>query len=228
MSRHDGKLIATVDGETGEKRSYDQVQNDIRGLADAFRSMGMKAGDKILIHSTNHPQYFTVALAALLNGGIVSTSSPSFTTGEIVSQIQDSGSSWVVFNPVTSKAVLPAIKETNISPSRAFTLGKATDPSSPSGILDIVTLIDEESSKGRNVKLPVLGVNAKRDVALLPYSSGTTGKPKGVMLSHSNITSNVMQYEGADPLAVNVPGKTNLMFLPYFHVRSTHTHTYIN
>ncbi len=140
-----------------------------------FRTKAFEKGDKVGIFSPNHVDYAAVFYGSLLAGATVTTLNPLYTAHEIATQLADAEAVVLfVFSPMgaaveEARKSLPLLRE--IYPIDALP--------------DVLGGVSEEYR-------PV-AINAREDVAALPYSSGTTGLPKGVMLTHHNITSNVKQ-----------------------------------
>ena len=151
-------------------------------------------------------------------GGIVSTANPGYTADELLFQLKDCGAKGVV----TQKAFLPivtaAAKKADISEDRIILMGDERGESVKFKHFTSVRNITG-TSRYRRAKL-----DPKNDLAFLVYSSGTTGHPKGVMLTHENIISNIMQVKAGESGNLSCEGGVDgkgdkiLAFLPFFHI----------
>ncbi|RCH65404.1 4-coumarate--CoA ligase family protein [Streptomyces sp. SDr-06] len=198
--------VALIDGTspsgTGEL-TYGQLDVRYRMLAAALSAAGVRKGDVLALHSPNSVLYPVVLYAASRAGAAVTTVHPLCTAEEFARQLADSSARWIV----TVSALLPVAR-------RAAEL--------VGGIEEI--LVCDRAEGHRSVVHDLLTVDAPErhvpidpaeDVAVLPYSSGTTGVPKGVMLTHRSIATNLAQLH---PLVPMVPGERILAVLPFFHI----------
>jgi len=154
-------------------------------------------------------------------GGIVSPANPGYTTDELAFQLKDSGAKALATQKPFLKVALEAAKRVGIPDGRVILIGDERDPTAR--YKHFTSIINTAgTNRYRRTK-----VNPKEDLAFLVYSSGTTGHPKGVMLSHENITSNIMMLKAGEGgyLAWNGGpdgnGDNILAFLPFFHIYGT-------
>ena len=178
---------------------------------NAMAKAGLQPGDVVDIHLPNSPRFTIGFHAAAAAGALCTLSNPLYTAVELSHQLKDSGAKFVL----TLDALLPVVKEAAELAGGVkdiWVLGRANDPTS-------AALGDAAGSKFVQVHPDLRGDDmAKRPVAL-PYSSGTSGKPKGVVLSHTNVAANIAQIS-EHPLA-NLdmpPGESVLSLLPSFHI----------
>ena len=153
--------------------------------------------ETVAIYAPNSPEFAVALHGALLAGAKVTTLNPLYKTREVAHQLDDADAA-VLFTP---KALMPTVEEARDSTPK---LRKIYD------IDDIWSLVAGEQPLAKPV-----AIDPERDIAVLPYSSGTTGLPKGVMLSHYNLTSNIRQLT-ATGLATE--DAVVLAFLPFFHI----------
>jgi acyl-CoA synthetase (AMP-forming)/AMP-acid ligase II len=184
-----------VIGQDGSTRTYARIWSDARKVARLLQDDGVKKGDMVGIFSPNHIDYPAVFYGILLTGATVTTLNPLYTPHEIEHQLADAGAvilfAFSFMRPAAEEAKknLPLLR-------KIYTIDS---------LPDVLEGVSEEYQ-------PVT-INPKEDVAALPYSSGTTGLPKGVMLTHYNIVSNVKQ-----GLATrDVTDMIDLWTLPLFH-----------
>ena len=184
-------------GADGTIRTYRELWSYTRKVARFLQDHGIEKGDKVAIFSPNHVDYAAVFYGALLAGATVTTLNPLYREREIEHQLDDAEAvALFVFSPMAApveaaRRNLPRLR--HVWPI--------------DGLLDLVGGVSEEY---RPVE-----INPREDVAVLPYSSGTTGLPKGVMLTHHNITSNVKQGLATEQLTSDA---VSLCVLPFFHI----------
>ena len=174
-----GDRPALVDGRSGTVVSYRLLAERILGVAAGLAARGLAPGDTLALWAPNLPQWAGVALGAMAAGGTVTAASPAATERELAAQLADAGASVLVTVPSLVPAARAAAAVSGVR--ELVVLGRA-DGAAP--ILDL--LADGRLSPG-----PALDPAAT--VALLPYSSGTTGLPKGVELTHANLVTSVRQ-----------------------------------
>jgi acyl-CoA synthetase (AMP-forming)/AMP-acid ligase II len=181
----------------GKGYTFGELWSAIEGMARALQNDGVRKGDMVAIHSPNSVEYAVALHGALLAGATVTTLNPLYTEREVAFQLKDSGAK-VVFVMGMLKGVVDAARADAPSVQHVHELEGAWD-----------------MAAGAGGKPEPVGIDPDKDIAVLPYSSGTTGLPKGVMLSHQNLTSNVRQVLGLD--LVHEDG-VMLDFLPFYHI----------
>ena len=143
-------------------------------------------------------------------GGIVSPANPAYTAEELAFQLKDSGAKALVTQVPHLKIALEAVKKAGIPEDRICLMGEERDPHARFKHFTSVRNISG-TARYRRAK-----IDPDKDLAFLVYSSGTTGHPKGVMLSHRNIVANTLQTQVGEP---GLSHKDNLLaFLPFFHI----------
>ncbi|GAB4083492.1 4-coumarate--CoA ligase family protein [Myceligenerans cantabricum] len=192
---------ALVDGTTGAVTTYGELVAQIDAAAGGFAARGLRAGDVVALHSPNAPA-FAVVFHGLLRIGVTVTTVNALANGaEIAKQLTDSG----------AKALI------TVSPLLAAAVAGAEG----AGLGDAVVVLDgaDGHDSFRDVlaqagPVPDVSFDAATHLAVLPYSSGTTGRPKGVMLTHRNLVANVVQNAGLGLSRDDVVPAV----LPFFHI----------
>jgi acyl-CoA synthetase (AMP-forming)/AMP-acid ligase II len=191
-----GDKPALIDGPSGRELSFAQLDDQVRRMAGALVAKDFGKGDTLALLSPNVPEYAVAFLATTMTGGTVTTINPVYNTEEIEYQLKDAGARFLV-------TIAPALEQAK----------KAADDT---GVEEIFVI--GEDSFAELLKADPLEEQVAvdpDDLAALPYSSGTTGYPKGVMLTHRNLVSNLAQVEGAMPLK---PDDVVVGVLPFFHI----------
>ena len=205
---------AIIDTASGETLRYGELEARINGCAHALHALGFRQGDVLAVHLHNCTEFIVAFMAAASLGGLTSPSNPAYVAEELARQIQDSGAKLLLSSTRYSKAVHGALAELqarDVRGSQALALTRVA-------FIEDADCFARAPSHAAPVPL-VRPIDARRDVAVLPYSSGTTGRPKGVQLSHHNLVANVIQLN-ADPFARLAfdESDTLLGLLPLYHI----------
>lgn len=210
FSKH-GSNIALVNGITGREYSYNELNESIAKFSSGLRRLNFAQGDVLGIVAPNCPEYAVVYLGTLATGGVVTTCNPSYTADELAYQFENSGTKIVA----TVAAILPTIREAaaKAGVSKIIVLDSA-DPQSASGgdLVSYYSLVTDSGSRFNPVH------TAPGDVVVLPYSSGTTGLSKGVMLTNFSVGSNVLQMIHQELFTLAEDNARLIGLLPFFHV----------
>ena len=196
-----GDKPALIDGPTGRKVSYTELADSISIAAYNLAQRGFKKGDVFGILSPNCPEYAIAFHAVATLGGIVTPINPLYTPREIAHQLKDSGARFLVTVPGCAEKAAEAVEHGLIE--EAFVFGTAPGATSFDSLL-------VDNGRAEQTK-----VDPHKDLIALPYSSGTTGLPKGVMLTHHNLVANICQMEG---LRYFYDTDTLICILPLFHI----------
>ncbi|HEY7975485.1 MAG TPA: AMP-binding protein [Ktedonobacterales bacterium] len=196
-----GDTPALIEGETGRTLTYAQLASAVERLAVGLAQRGFRQGDVLAIYCQNSPEYIMTLLAVWSLGGAVTTLNPLFTVREITNQLADSKPKFLLTTPDVLDKASEAARACGIEHIILF--GEAP------GTIAFAQLLQSEGAP------PPVTINPRHDVATLLYSSGTTGFPKGVMLSHYNIVANICQLA---PLARTSEGEVMVVGLPFFHI----------
>jgi acyl-CoA synthetase (AMP-forming)/AMP-acid ligase II len=193
---------ALIDGPTGRALTYAQLEDAVRRTAASLAKKGFKKGDVFGIFSTNCPEYAIAFHAVAMLGGINTTLNPLYTAEEAAHQLIDAGARFLVTAPLFIEKARIAARQSKIE--ELFVFGEAEDGATPF-----------DSLLQSNGEVPQVDINPREDFVALPYSSGTTGLPKGVMLTHYNLVANMRQMDGLEYFHRH---DTLLCVLPLFHI----------
>lgn len=192
---------ALIDGPTGRTLTYAQFADAIAIVAHNLAERGFKKGDVLGILSPNCPEYGIAFHAVATLGGIVSPINPLYTRYEIAHQLKDSSARFLIATTMCIDRASEAAQDAGVE--EIFVFGH-TERATPFAEL----LVD-------NGRATQVEINPAEDLVALPYSSGTTGLPKGVMLTHRNLVANLCQMEG---LCYFYEDDTLICVLPLFHI----------
>jgi acyl-CoA synthetase (AMP-forming)/AMP-acid ligase II len=186
--------IALIDGISERTYTFKEVLRASLAIGRMLQEQGVEAGDRVGLVAPNSPEWVIAFWGTLFAGGTVTTLNPLYTAREIGTQFEDSRPEACF----AAEATAEAAKEVWGDRNGFHLLG------------DIWSLADAYDGEPKPVSFDPL-----THLAVLPYSSGTTGVPKGVMLSHYNLTSNIRQCAATGL----IDGYSVLInFLPFFHI----------
>ena len=186
-----GDRVALIDGPSGATITYAELAARIDRAAAGLAARGLRPGDVLALWAPNSPGWAIAALGAMAAGATVSGVSPVAVERELAAQLMDSEASIVV-----------------AAPDR---LELARKVARTAGVREVIALDDVEGDGAP----PAVDLDPATAVALLPYSSGTTGLPKGVMLTHANVVVAVAQARAGLKLG---PRDTIAAVAPFAHV----------
>ncbi|GHD35057.1 4-coumarate--CoA ligase family protein [Streptomyces galbus] len=197
-----GDRPALIDGTDGTTLTYEQVDRFHRRVAAALAEAGVRKGDVLALHSPNTVAFPLAFYAATRAGASVTTVHPLCTPEEFAKQLGDSGARWIV-------TVSPLLATARRAAELAGGVEEVFVCDSAPGHRSLIDMLASRAPEPRP------DIDPAEDVAALPYSSGTTGVPKGVMLTHRQIATNLAQLEPAIPAG---PDDRILAVLPFFHI----------
>jgi long-subunit acyl-CoA synthetase (AMP-forming) len=180
-----------IDAESGRTLTYAELGEAIDRASRGLAQHGFRQGDVLALYAANSPEYVIALHAAISAGGSVTTSGPLTMAEEVASQVADAGATWLA----AGSAQLDRLRATH----------------SGSAVRQLFVLDGERSSEATPFQVvldstleavPWVEIEPNRDLALLPYSSGTTGVAKGVELTHATLVHNLAQ---AEPLRIVKP-----------------------
>lgn len=225
VADHGERVLADFLGRTF---TYRQIAQEARSFAGGLQSLGLGKGDRVGLYLPNVPAYLSAYFGAMIAGATVVNFSPLYTAAELEAQVADSGTRLLVTLDVPSllptatqvlrESALEWLVVVQLSTQLPFWQGLGLRLFRRGDIVAVPEaanvfewrelLIDREPD-------PV-AIDPLTDIAMLQYTGGTTGTPKGAMLSHHNLTANARQIEAIDPHAHQ--RDVIMGVLPFFHV----------
>ncbi|HKP46649.1 MAG TPA: AMP-binding protein [Pyrinomonadaceae bacterium] len=200
-----GDKPALIDGPSGRSYSYAQLPGLISRLAAGLRSLGLKKGEVFAIYSPNLPEFALAFHAVATLGAATTMVPPLFTNDEIIKQLKNSGAKYLLTVPQLADTAQLVARAAGIS--QLMIIGGAPGFVSFSSLLAETPLPDPPS------------IDAAVDCAALPYSSGTTGYPKGVMLTHRNLVAMLRLMEANQAFTRT---DTMICVVPMYHLYGLH------
>jgi long-chain acyl-CoA synthetase len=218
----------------GRGITYRELGDAADRLACALAELGVAKGDRVALYLLNSPQFIIAYFAALKCGATVTPISPVYTSHEVRYQLEDSGARVVICQDILydkiakSGASLDHVVVTNVGeylPALKRFLGKGP----LAKLFSDVNLGSPEIPAANNIhwlqdllrthppKPPQISIDPKKDLAALPYTGGTTGHPKGVMLTHYNLVAARTIGQSAFP-SFEQGKEVIIAFLPFFHI----------
>ncbi|KIN73046.1 AMP-binding protein [Sulfitobacter guttiformis] len=193
--------VVLTDGTNGSAMTAAEFMAQVKQLAGGLTARGMGAGKVVALMSPNIPHYCVVFHAVAWAGGTITTINPTYTASEVAHQLRDSAADILITIPMFLETAQAGAKDA--AGQTVVVVGDA-----PEGIEPL------SAYYGAPIEAQV-PVDLDAHSVVLPYSSGTTGLPKGVRLSHRNLVVNVDQIiENAD----FQKGEVAAAFLPFFHI----------
>jgi acyl-CoA synthetase (AMP-forming)/AMP-acid ligase II len=192
---------ALIDGPSGRTLTYGQLAGGVRRVAAGLAARGFAKGDVFAIYSPNLPEYALAFYGVSAAGGVNTTVSPLYTADELARQLADAGARFLLTVPPFLDKALDAAGRSGVE--EVFVLGEGE------GATPFASLMTAGDTP------PEVVFDPANDLVVLPYSSGTTGLPKGVMLTHRNLVANLCQ--GTTALLAD-EGERLIAVLPFFHI----------
>jgi len=196
-----GDRPAFVEGPSGRTVTYADFDRGVCALASGLAARGFGKGDVFALYLPNVPEYPIAFHGVALAGGTVTTINPLYTVDELSFQLSDAGASYLLTIPQFLAVAREAAGRAGVK--EILVLGEAEGAAPFSSLMD------------PSAPVPEVDIDPAEDVVVLPYSSGTTGGPKGVMLTHRNLVANLLQSEAVHPIGEQ---DRLLGVLPFFHI----------
>lgn len=201
--------VASVFGD--ERLTYRELNHRINGLINGLTGLGAKKGDRVAIFSHNHGRYIEFLYGAGKGGFALCTINPMLKEKELAYILQDSGSKVIIYHSQYGDLV------NKVAPQCPELKHKICFDHPPAGVMDYDRMVSSSPKDEPSVKID------PDDTLLLVYTSGTTGKPKGVMLSQYNCYFNALDSVTGVELKQDT---INLNVMPLFHVAASVHQTY--
>ena len=195
-----GDKPALIDGPTGRTITYSELDQATRALAAGLAARGFGPGDCLCVYMPNLPEYAVAFHGVARAGGKASTANPLYTARELQHQLEDSQSKYLLTIPQFLDVATEAAEAAGVE--EIFVVGEAEGATPLSELMGDPADAPEHRDLGD-------------DLAVLPYSSGTTGLPKGVMLTHKNLVANLIQIQDAFEISED---DVLIGVLPFFHI----------
>jgi acyl-CoA synthetase (AMP-forming)/AMP-acid ligase II len=196
-----GDKPAIIDATTGRTITFAELTDSVRAVAAGLAELGFGKGDVFAHYAPNVPEYAAAFHGVGTVGGINTTVNPLFTADELAAQLSDSRARLLVTVPPLLDKALAAAERAGVE--EVFVYGEAE------GATPFASLL---AGGGRP---PEVEIDPAQDLVALPYSSGTTGLPKGVMLTHRNLVANLCQM---GPPHQTASDDRVIAVLPFFHI----------
>lgn len=217
----------------GKRMKYKVLRDKVDRFATALSRLGIKKGDVVAFLLLNSPEHIIAFFAVLKLGAIVTPISPVYVSNEIKHQIEDSGANTLIcqdflYQNVERTGILfKNVILTNITeslPKLKRLFGKSVVRKDYEKLMkkSKITIKNMEFHMMRDLvegnppEPPPVKINAAEDVATLPYTGGTTGAPKGVMITHYNLIAHYHQFYGFYPF-IEEGRETLVAYLPFYH-----------
>ena len=192
---------ALVDGSTGRSLTYGELASGIRRAAVGLTDYGFRKGDVFATICPSCLEFALVFYGVASLGGATTMLNPLFTAGELASQLADSNARFILTVPERLDVVREAATGTSVE--AIFVIGEGD------GATPFASLLSRDGT------VPAVAIDPETDVVVLPYSSGTTGRPKGVMLTHRNLIASALAWPAVDPVADD---EVVVTIYPCFHI----------
>ena len=214
-THHAGRLAIEMDGR---RFAHADLRDRSARVAGGLIDLGLEPDDRIAIYLPNRPEYVVAALAALKAGLPFTPLNPQFRAGEVATRLDDGDAAAVVTGPSLRDTLADAVAESGVDP-----LVVSVGDGERDGDRDSDHAGDRDGSRdGGDVRFadldgpPTVVERGDDDVAMQPYTSGTTGEPKGVLLTHRNLRA--QSFVGFERTAIPAEEERFLSVLPLAHI----------
>ena len=217
----------------GKTISFKELKDKVDRFATSLAALGIRKGDRLALLLLNTPEYIISFYAAVKIGAVVTPISPVYVSSEIKHQLEDSGAESIICQDILYESVeqsgvkLKHVILTNVADSlpkltkfmgKSILRGVYQKMAAPApeifrkeGFYNLHELIEKSAPNPPKVK-----INPEEDLLVLPYTGGTTGPPKGVMITHANAIANVNQVKSFMPTLYEGE-ETLIAYMPYYH-----------
>ncbi|MFK8025522.1 MAG: AMP-binding protein [Ilumatobacter sp.] len=201
--RHAGAMpdrVAIRDADGSSSFTYTQLSDAIHSLAGGLAARGVAPGVVVGLMAPNMPEYAVVFHGTAVAGGAVTTINPTYGSAEVRHQLQDAGATMLFVVPMFLDVAKEAIEGTDVT--EIIVMGPAVE-----GATAMADVFGD--------RIEQVPVDLMNHTVVLPYSSGTTGLPKGVELTHHNLVANIEQVKHS---ILYGDDEVGLAALPFFHI----------
>ncbi|MBO0798978.1 MAG: AMP-binding protein, partial [Blastocatellia bacterium] len=185
--------------------TFADLDSESNRLANGLSELGLEQGDRLGLYLPNCPEFEIGFYAASKLGAVACSLNSAYREREITYQLNDSGATVLI----THTRLWPVVEAARPNLSQLRTIVLIGDDELPPNVVRYQDVVS-----GRSADPPLVKVDPSQ-LAVLPYSSGTTGFPKGVMLTHRNIVSNEVQYVDVCRFG---PGDSYIIYMPLSHI----------
>ncbi len=202
-----GDKPALIEATTGRTITYAELIESVRGLAAGLAARGFGKGDVFAHYAPNLPEYAVAFHGVAAAGGVNTTANPLLTVEELSSQLTDSRARLLVTVPELLEKATAAAHRSGVE--EVFVYGESD------GAASFASLLEPGGDP------PDVAIDPASDLIALPYSSGTTGLHKGVMLTHRNLVANICQCthpDASDKTEAEFTQERAIATLPFFHI----------
>lgn len=222
--------VYLMDSESKKTLTYEQAYYSSFSVADGLKDLGLQKDEVVSVVSPNHLHYFPALMGSMLAGGVTSTVNPLYSAEEMAHQFSLTDSRFYITHALCLERVLEVTSPDKVviliddglaAHEAEYFIGKHSHKRK---ILRLNSLLSTDSKRPIKHNYDWKGTNFDPDsVAVIPFSSGTTGRSKGVMITHKNLISNVIQTLGSEAenladIASTKKQRTLLIPLPFFHI----------
>ncbi|MDZ7730527.1 MAG: class I adenylate-forming enzyme family protein [Natrialbaceae archaeon] len=205
-ARHHGEALAME--HRGERWTHEELRDATATFAGGLHDIGLEPGDVMLVYMPNCPEYILSSLGSMKAGVVVSPVNPQYKTREVSYQLENTEAGAVIVHFALRNVLEKACDEAGMDPTVITVGGEGKEGD---------YTFDEVSGE------PTLVECEEDDVSLLPYTSGTTGDPKGVQLTHGNTRAQLSMIL-SQPSDLEDEEIRSLIWLPLYHITGfTHT-----
>jgi long-chain acyl-CoA synthetase len=202
----------------GATLTFAKIKARADKFASALAAMGIAKGDRVGVMLPNCPQYVIAVFGILRVGAIVVNVNPLYTPREIAVVANDSGMRLLVVLDLLAPAALAIREQSPIEKLIVTSAAEYSAHNAPCPTIEGTERFCDVLASVDVPKLPRVQIDPENDVAVLQYTGGTTGTPKGAMLTHYNIFANVVQTTTLHIPALRRGDERYLLVIPFFHI----------